>query len=148
MFFKTEKSRFLPVTLLLLLLLNFTGFFLTGCGSSPPPVKPPMEDGKESAVKEQGEKNEKEGSRSVILYFADEQAACLVKEEREIPDTVKDPRFFALEALVEGPLDAGLGRTIPADVRVLDLYVAEGTAHVNFSGELCSSHWGGSTGKY
>ncbi len=149
MFFRIRKSRFLPVILLLFFLLYFTGFFLTGCGSqsSPPPVNPPVENGSEATAKEQREENEKEELKSVILYFADEHAACLVKEEREIPETVEDPRVFALEALIEGPLDSGLGRTIPVDVKVLDIFVAEETARVNFSAELYSSHWGGSTGE-
>lgn len=153
MFFKIKRSGFSKITLacfLLLFLLTVAGLCLTGCGRqlSPPPggQKTPVDDSEEGGENKPG-MLETEELHSVVLYFADKQAACLVTEERVITEEGKDPRVFALEALIEGPLNSDMERTIPADAKVLDISVAEGIARVNFSRELQTSHWGGSTGE-
>lgn len=145
MFFKSKDDIFCFFLFPLIMLV----FFLNGCGreTAPPPVKPPVENNGEEAGEKTLIEEEEKGVKSVIVYFSDKQAACLVGEEREIKDTAEDSRIFALEALINGPLDPALVRTIPDDVKLLDFSVADGVATVNFSAELYLNHWGGSTGE-
>lgn len=151
LFIKIKRSSFTKIAFICLFLLSLliAGLCLTGCGrqlSPPPDAKTPVENSEEGAGNKTNEL-ELEDPHSVILYFAGKQAACLVKEERAITGEGKDPRIFALEALIEGPVNSAMERTIPADAKVLDISVADGIALVNFSSELQTSHWGGSTGE-
>ncbi|NLX92155.1 MAG: GerMN domain-containing protein [Firmicutes bacterium] len=151
MFLKIKRNGFTGIALtcfLLFFILTVAGFCLAGCGkqlSLPPETKTPANSSEEAENELGGPETEE--PHAVVLYFADKQAACLVKEERAITEEDKDPRIFALEALIEGPVNSGLERTIPADAKVLDISVERGIAQVNFSRELQTSHWGGSTGE-
>ena len=72
----------------------------------------------------------------------------LAGEEREINAGDKDFQVAVLEELIKGPQNPSLGATIPPDVQVLGVTVEEkGTAVVDFSRELLTSHWGGSMGE-
>lgn len=147
MFLSIKRGPALITLIGLVFFLSLAGFCLTGCGRHSAPLlsKKSVENGEKEDEKQWT--GQQEGAESVVLYFADNHTACLVKEERDITEEADDPMLFALGALIEGPMNSDLGRTIPADVKVLDISIAEEIAQVNFSRELQTSHWGGSTGE-
>ncbi|MFW5986448.1 MAG: GerMN domain-containing protein [Halanaerobiales bacterium] len=83
--------------------------------------------------------------RNIQLYFSTPDAMYLQPEERSI--TTDQPYRDTLILLIEGPETAGLNKTIPKGVKLLEIKVDEGTAEVNFSKELAANHWGGSAGE-
>ncbi|MEW6522941.1 MAG: GerMN domain-containing protein [Bacillota bacterium] len=97
--------------------------------SQPPPTQPTA-----PQVKEQ-----------VTLYFAGPDADKVMPEVREVvvEGTLAET---IVNELINGPTVAGLGRTIPAEARLLELTIEDKVAYVNFSRELQTKHWGGSTG--
>ncbi|MEW5919445.1 MAG: GerMN domain-containing protein [Bacillota bacterium] len=124
---------------LLFLLLGF----LTGCAprEAPTPPSPPATEEKDKELQPDG------NWRAVSLYFADEQSDRLVKEERSLALEGREPAVAVLEELIEGPEYPAHGRTIPPDVKVRDVKIGGGVAAADFSEELRTSHWGGSTGE-
>ncbi|MDQ7790112.1 MAG: GerMN domain-containing protein, partial [Clostridia bacterium] len=54
---------------------------------------------------------------------------------------------LVLRELVKGPAEADHGRAVPEEAKVISVNVVEGVAYVNFSKELRTKHWGGSTGE-
>jgi spore germination protein GerM len=89
-------------------------------------------------------------TESATLYFADEQATCLLPEVREFQFDSQDalglPRAV-LSGLIQGPAGAGETTTLPEGTEVLGLELKAGTLAVNFSPELKSNHYGGSAGE-
>ncbi len=83
----------------------------------------------------------------VKLYFADEQASYLKPEVREIPLDGKTLPEAAVEELIKGPQDEEFSPTIPAETKLISLQVTDDVAYVNFSKELQTKHWGGTTGE-
>lgn len=87
----------------------------------------------------------------VVLYFSDDQAMYLVPEKRNITieegasDEVLATRI--LKELIAGPNNKELNATIPAEAKILSVKINEGVASADFSKELQSKHWGGSTGE-
>jgi len=135
------KSKLLCMLLFIILAV---GMVTTGCGNDvTPPLEEPLQD-EEEAAPEQPTKPDEE---KAALYFANADADQLVKEIREIKASGAETKKAILEELIEGPQNPELVRTIPEDVKVLDVTVEDGIAAVNFSEELRSSHWGGSTGE-
>lgn len=91
-------------------------------------------------------------TKTVTLYFSDDQAMYLVDETREI--TIKPSTQMAaseageiIKELIAGPKKPGLIATIPKETKLLGVEVAEGLATVDFSEELQSKHPGGSSGE-
>ena len=122
-------KKVLPLTLTLMLLL-----LLLSAGCAPPEAPaPPL------AQPDQ---------QTVILYFANERADLLVREERLIVPAGREKTVAALDELIKGPAYPAHIRTIPPDVQVLGVEIVNGIADANFSEELRSSHWGGSTGEF
>lgn len=74
------------------------------------------------------------------LYFANSDKSAIVAEKREIAIDGKDSVEAAMEALMNGPTDQNLKRTIPEDAKLIDINVVEGTAIVNFSKELLNEN--------
>lgn len=73
----------------------------------------------------------------------------LVAEDRSIPyhETLLTQAKEVLNALIAGPQQK-LVASIPPGVRLLDIMVSkDGTAYVDFSGEIVSNHQGGSAGE-
>ncbi|MDO9534173.1 MAG: GerMN domain-containing protein [Bacillota bacterium] len=131
------------VFFVLLLIALTIGMVTTGCGNSvTPPLEEPLEDGEEAPDQPADTDEEK-----AVLYFANNEADKLVKEKREIIASKEEMKKAILEELIKGPQDPGLQRTIPEDVKVLGVTVKEGIASADFSQEIRSSHWGGSTGE-
>jgi len=89
-----------------------------------------------------------EGEVALVLYFADSQAMFLEPEERIV--RAEEGRSYAelvVNELIAGPQVEGHGRTIPDGTRLLSLDIVDGVAYVNFSREIQTNHWGGSTGE-
>jgi len=82
----------------------------------------------------------------VVLYFAAPDAAGLVPEIRWLPVGLADAKG-RLEALVEGPKNAGLFPTLPSPLRIRSVTVEGDLAVVDFDGELVRRHPGGSAGE-
>jgi hypothetical protein len=88
----------------------------------------------------------------LVLFFADDQAMEVLPELRKI-EVPSDPNQRAsmptliVEELLKGPTDALLQKTLPPEAKLLSIEVANGVAYVNFSKELQTKHWGGSTGE-
>src|SRR5690625_2458448 len=82
----------------------------------------------------------------ITVYFANDDATGLVAEKRPI-HSGDDPIQRTLHELLQGPENASLVHTIPDDVQVLETRLSDGTLYVNFSEELRTNHWGGSTGE-
>lgn len=81
------------------------------------------------------------------VYFSDPEAMYLVPEEIAI---VKDNRPLAellVERLIAGPTKEENGVVIPPETKLISLEIIDGIAYVNFSQEIKTNHWGGSTGE-
>src|SRR6056297_2555020 len=83
--------------------------------------------------------------KTVNLYFATTDAMYLETEER----TIKGRNLYkeAVNALITGPTDSDLAKTIPEGVKVLNISKKNDTIRVDFSEEIVKNHWGGSAGE-
>lgn len=82
------------------------------------------------------------------LYFADSQAMYLEPEDRTVTARPEDTyQTLVIRELIDGPAVEGHGRTIPEGTKLLSLEIVDGVAYVNFSKEIQTNHWGGSTGE-
>ncbi|MBE3587051.1 MAG: GerMN domain-containing protein [Thermoanaerobacteraceae bacterium] len=82
----------------------------------------------------------------VVLYFSDDRG-YLVAVKKEIPRTQAIARA-TIEELCRGPVSgSGLNPTIPPGTRLKDINIKDGVATVDFSRELKTKHWGGSSGE-
>ncbi len=92
-----------------------------------------------------------EVSKEIALYFCNQDATALAQEKRIIavaPDiTMKDLMLRTLEELIKGPTDSDLHKTIPVEVQVNSVEIDDNIALVDFSIEMHSKHWGGTTGE-
>lgn len=89
-----------------------------------------------------------QGEVALLLYFADSQAMYLLPEDRTVsagPDDTYET--LVVKELIAGPKVEGHGRTIPEGTKLLSLEIVDGVAYVNFSKEMQTNHWGGSTGE-
>ena len=86
-------------------------------------------------------------TRKVHLYFANREGRFLQAEERKIQATDTGSAIEAIvSALLEGPEDAKLVSTIPADSKLLHTFLTDdGTAYVDLNPELSLLHPGGVT---
>lgn len=73
-----------------------------------------------------------------VLYFGDSQAMFVQPEERWVTQTDEPLAKLLIQELIAGPTDSSLTTTIPKEVKLLSLEVAEGIAYANFSKELAS----------
>lgn len=83
--------------------------------------------------------------KTINLYFATPDAMYLETEER----TIKGRNLYkeAVNALINGPNDSNLAKTIPEGVKVLNISKNNDTILVDFSEEIVKNHWGGSAGE-
>ncbi len=89
-----------------------------------------------------------QGEVALRLYFADSEAMYLEPEDRTVKTGPDDTyETLVVKELIAGPKVEGHGRTIPEGTRLLSLEIADGVAYVNFSKEIQTNHWGGSTGE-
>lgn len=128
------------VLLMVVCLLTVTA--LTGCDSSGK-NKPKQGD--------EPNKQEKVATVEVVLYFSDDQAMYLVPEKRNISigEGASDEVLAAsiIKELIAGPKNKELYATIPAEAKILSVKIKDGVASADFSEELQSKHWGGSSGE-
>lgn len=82
----------------------------------------------------------------IQLYFSDSNGMYMIPVTYSVPKTTGVARA-ALEQLIKGPNEPGLNRTIPKGVKLLGIELEKGIAKVNFSRELSTNHWGGSSGE-
>lgn len=90
-------------------------------------------------------------SQNVTLYFAKQDATAVKGEIRVIPTTAnlsqEDYLKKVVEALIAGPTDANLSRTIPSETKVLSVSINDKIAHIDFSEEMHTKHWHGAAGE-
>ncbi|MFZ5631995.1 MAG: GerMN domain-containing protein [Bacillota bacterium] len=118
-----------------------------GCGSrdakpAPGPNQPPAAENQPPISA-----SPKDTPVKVTLYFSDSQADKLVPEEREVVKKGDSLEEIIVKELIKGPTGKGLLKTIPESARLLSLSVVDGVAYVNFSREIQTRHWGGSSGE-
>lgn len=89
-------------------------------------------------------------TKEVALYFSDKEAESLVAEKRTVQvaaDELQQVAKAVVNELIAGPHDTGLSKTIPPEARLLSVNIKDKTAIVDFSAELKTKHWGGSSGE-
>lgn len=87
-------------------------------------------------------------TREINVYFSDEDGLYLKAEKRsidkgELPSEARQ----ALEALINGPESASLGKTLPKGTKLAALNIEGPTAVVDLSPEVIKNHEGGSSGE-
>lgn len=92
-----------------------------------------------------------DGFITVVLYFGDKNGEKLVRETRQVrrdaaTATLTDEEV-AIRELIKGPANPNLVKTVPAETQLLGLRIDNGIAYANFSQEIKTKHWGGSTGE-
>ena len=84
-------------------------------------------------------------AQKVDVYFANQQAAYLIAQTRE----VKKNKLYTntIRELIKGPQTDDLVLTIPPQTELLGIEINDNTAVVNLSKEFKEEHWGGTTGE-
>lgn len=87
-------------------------------------------------------------TREINVFFSDEDGLYLKAEKRSIEkgDLSTEARA-ALEALINGPESASLGKTLPKGTKLVALDIKGSTAVVDLSPEVIQNHEGGSSGE-
>lgn len=132
------KKNFKRWSFLLCAVLIAVTLVAVGCGTD----KKPVDEGNNQPADQQ--------EVELTLYFSDDQAMYLVPEKRAVPVEKKDAETIgraAVEALIAGPKEDGLVRTIPDGTKLLSIEVKDGTAVVDFNKAFKENHWGGTAGE-
>lgn len=89
--------------------------------------------------------------KEITLYFSDDQAMYLIAEKRmiQIEENATDELLIEniVEKLIKGPESQTLIPTIPPETKLLGVEIKDQLAKINFSQEIQTKHWGGSTGE-
>ncbi|HZJ84389.1 MAG TPA: GerMN domain-containing protein [Syntrophomonadaceae bacterium] len=89
--------------------------------------------------------------KEITLYFSDDQAMYLIAEKRiiQIEENATDEQLIKniVEKLIKGPENQTLIPTIPPETKLLTVEIENQLAKINFSQEIQTKHWGGSTGE-
>ncbi|NLV92295.1 MAG: GerMN domain-containing protein [Firmicutes bacterium] len=83
----------------------------------------------------------------LTLYFTNSDATGLAPEKRTVIRKDQSLPELVVNELIKGPTEPGLGRTIPEGTKLLSVEVRDGIAYTDFSAEMQTNHWGGSTGE-
>lgn len=134
-----------PILIFIMALLLLTSLLIGGCqksqASKAESSNPTKENNSEKSTV----------SHDFTLYFSDNQAMYLIAEKRAVEVPKNADQIFLLETavkqLIAGPKSQDLSATFPPETRLLSVKVENGTAIVDFSQELQTKHWGGSTGE-
>ncbi|MDD2481695.1 MAG: GerMN domain-containing protein [Lutispora sp.] len=93
----------------------------------------------------------KSEEKEIVLYFANSQAQYVVPEKRtiEVEKGISSAKFarIVLEELIKGPTEENLYRTIPSEVKVLNVEIQDEMVFVDFSKEMHTKHWRGAAGE-
>ena len=81
-------------------------------------------------------------TREVALFFTNATGDSLKQELRQIPKNESIART-TMEALIDGPLSAGLYPTVPVNTILDRINIKDGLCTVDFSSELTDNHIGG-----
>lgn len=87
-----------------------------------------------------------EPDEMVVLYFGTKDAEGIAPETRFMPRSQADLEGRLL-ALIEGPQDPRLTRSVPRSTTVRSVRVEGNRAVVDFGPEIVADHWGGSAGE-
>lgn len=94
---------------------------------------------------------QQETTKEVILYFGDENATHVTPEKRNIniPDNIDKQGYIKrlVDELIKGPETENINPTIPSETKVLSVSIEDNIAHIDFSEEMHTKHWGGATGE-
>ncbi|MBS4959863.1 MAG: GerMN domain-containing protein [Clostridiales bacterium] len=84
---------------------------------------------------------------TVVLYFSNDQATTLVKEERQIEVNPNQPlEKYVVEQLIAGPEDPNDIATVPPETKIRDIKTtSDGICYVDLSAEFVTKHSGGSS---
>lgn len=133
-------KRFLIILLIII-------FGIAGCSGpkkGTPQIDNTVENNVETAEPDTVEKD-------IVLYFANSQAQFVVPEHRTVKVdkdiTEVDFAKIVLEELIKGPNEENLYKTIPSEVKILNVEIQEDTIFVDFSKEMYTKHWGGAAGE-
>lgn len=89
--------------------------------------------------------------KEVVLYFGNADADGVVAEKRmmAVPKDTKKDAFYTMlvNALITGPTDKNLYKTIPPEATILKLQVDGEIVTVDFSKEMYTKHWKGAAGE-
>jgi len=90
----------------------------------------------------------KKETKEVTLFFSDEDGLYLKAEKQQIEksDPVSEAAS-AVRALLKGPKDPKLGKTLPEGTRLLSVRIDGNIATVDLSSEVITGHEGGSSGE-
>ena len=133
------KGRTISTCLMVLLILALV---LSGCGLIFPSID--AEDaGNNGAI----DPSPEDDQITLVLFFGGPDAQGLVREERTVVQESERAEAVVIRELIRGPISPDLSATIPAETRLIDIRVIEGTAFVNFSREIQTRHPGGTTGE-
>ena len=87
-------------------------------------------------------------TREINVYFSDEDGLYLKAEKHSIEKgELPTEARAALEALINGPSSASLGKTLPKGTKLVALDIKGSTAVVDLSPEVIKNHEGGSSGE-
>ncbi len=125
-------SAILTVIIIALLTIVVGIYLLARYGEKPPfSIVPP--------------KISKPETKTINLYFSNEEGLALKAEKREIVkgDLTKEIKQ-GIDSLITGP-KRNLTPTIPDGTKLLGVEIKEGVAFLNFSKEISENHQGGSS---
>ena len=87
-------------------------------------------------------------AREINIYFSDEDGLYLKAEKHSIEKgELSTEARAALDAIVKGPSNAALGKTLPKGTKLVALKIEGATAVVDLSPEIIANHEGGSSGE-
>ena len=89
----------------------------------------------------------KEQKLTIKVYYPDEQGMKLIADKRTITLDQQEKYTAAMESLLEGTTEKGQTNIIPKQTKLRSVKVANGTATVDFTGDLRKDFVGGSTGE-
>lgn len=95
----------------------------------------------EDNIENEEDKNKTEEKKKIDLYFSDDQAMYLNKEQVEVDEVTPE---VALQKLIEGPSDQNHYKTLPKETKILSVNVKDGTAYVDVDSSIRKLLGGGS----
>lgn len=126
--------------ILVVLILTLAAMLAVGCSPNNPGDNQPNQNDPQAA----------EIDKEITLYFSDQQAQFLAAEKRTVKvasDELQAAAEAVVNELIAGPKGADLVKTIPPEAKLLAVSIQDKIATVDFSKELKTKHWGGSTGE-
>lgn len=84
---------------------------------------------------------------TIKVYYPDEQGMKLIADKRTVTLDQQEKYTAAMESLLEGTTEKGQTNIIPKQAKLRSVKVENGTATVDFTGDLRKNFGGGSTGE-